>query len=112
VSFRKGCYPGQEVVARSQYRGTLKRRMHLFASNEAACAGQEVFHDSDPSQPSGTVVNAASRETARGAEHAALVSLKSALLEAPGAWRLGSTQGVELERSAMPYRVPAEAGDV
>jgi folate-binding protein YgfZ len=26
VNFQKGCYPGQEVVARSQYRGTLKRR--------------------------------------------------------------------------------------
>ena len=29
VSFKKGCYPGQEIVARMQYRGTLKRRMHL-----------------------------------------------------------------------------------
>src|SRR5690349_1319233 len=30
VDFKKGCYPGQEVVARSQYRGTIKRRMFLF----------------------------------------------------------------------------------
>lgn len=29
IHFRKGCYPGQEVVARSHYRGTLKRRMVL-----------------------------------------------------------------------------------
>ena len=27
MSFTKGCYPGQEVVARSRYRGTVKRRM-------------------------------------------------------------------------------------
>ena len=30
VDFAKGCYPGQEVVARSQYRGTIKRRMLRF----------------------------------------------------------------------------------
>ena len=29
VSFKKGCYPGQEIVARMQYLGTLKRRMFL-----------------------------------------------------------------------------------
>jgi folate-binding protein YgfZ len=27
VSFQKGCYPGQEIVARAQYRGEVKRRM-------------------------------------------------------------------------------------
>lgn len=56
VNFQKGCYPGQEVVARSQYRGTLKRRMALMASTEAVHPGQEVFHDSDPGQPAGEVV--------------------------------------------------------
>ena len=34
VDFGKGCYPGQEVVARSQYRGTLKRRMFLMHAHE------------------------------------------------------------------------------
>jgi len=38
VGFQKGCYPGQEVVARSQYRGTIKRRMFLFAVDAAAQA--------------------------------------------------------------------------
>ena len=33
VNFKKGCYPGQEVVARSQYRGTLKRRTYLMDSD-------------------------------------------------------------------------------
>ncbi len=108
VNFRKGCYPGQEVVARSQYRGTLKRRMHLFSCSEGATAGQEVFHDSDAAQPSGTVVNGASR----GAQHAVLVSLKTALFDEPGAWRLGSAQGPVLERTALPYDVPREAADI
>ena len=43
VHFKKGCYPGQEVVARSQFRGTLKRRTHLYATAAPLTAGAEVF---------------------------------------------------------------------
>ncbi len=105
VSFSKGCYPGQEVVARSQYRGTLKRRMHLFKAADAAQAGQEVFHSSEPAQPAGTVVLAASRD-GDPAPEVALVSLKSALLGVEGTWHLGSAEGVLLELLALPYEVP------
>jgi hypothetical protein len=59
VNFKKGCYPGQEVVARSQFRGTLKRRAYRVAANEPLAVGQDVFHDSDADQPCGTVVAAA-----------------------------------------------------
>ena len=59
VNFRKGCYPGQEVVARSQYLGKLKRRMLLASTHaESASAGMDIFSDADPSQPCGRVVNA------------------------------------------------------
>ena len=33
VNFQKGCYPGQEIVARSQFRGTIKRRAYLFETD-------------------------------------------------------------------------------
>lgn len=59
VNFKKGCYPGQEVVARSQFRGTLKRRAFVAQASAAVEAGQEVFHPSDAEQPCGTVVQAA-----------------------------------------------------
>ncbi|HSM22019.1 MAG TPA: folate-binding protein, partial [Rubrivivax sp.] len=59
VNFQKGCYPGQEVVARSQYRGTLKRRAFLVRSEAALQPGQEVFDAADPGQPAGMVVLAA-----------------------------------------------------
>jgi len=42
VSFKKGCYPGQEVVARSQFRGTLKRRAFVARSASLLTAGQEI----------------------------------------------------------------------
>jgi hypothetical protein len=59
VNFKKGCYPGQEVVARSQFRGTLKRRAFVVASDAALSVGQDVFHSGDPEQPCGTVAAAA-----------------------------------------------------
>ncbi len=58
VNFRKGCYPGQEIVARSQYLGKLKRRMRLASTQAASvAAGMEIFSDADPGQPCGLVVN-------------------------------------------------------
>jgi tRNA-modifying protein YgfZ len=104
VNFQKGCYPGQEVVARSQYRGTLKRRAFLFDSQQAAQPGQEVFTAEDPAQPAGMVVNAASL----GSAHSALVELKISALEA-ASLHLGSPAGPLLRRGTLPYAVPLEA---
>ncbi len=59
VDFRKGCYPGQEVVARSQYLGKLRRRMGIAHTPGVAAAGDDLFHDAEPGQPVGRVVLAA-----------------------------------------------------
>ena len=61
VDFRKGCYPGQEIVARAQYRGAVKRRMYRLRG-AALQPGQELYSDDTPGQASGTVVNAAGDE--------------------------------------------------
>jgi len=99
VDFRKGCYPGQEVVARSQYRGTIKRRMRLFDAPAAMAAADEVFHDADPSQPAGLVVNAAPNPDGGWS---ALVEVKLAALEA-GGLRLRAPDGPPLEPRPLPY---------
>jgi len=105
VNFKKGCYPGQEVVARSQYRGTLKRRSYLLDSEAPLTPGMEVFHSQDPGQPAGQVVLAASLST--GA-HAALVELKmAALLE--GTLHTGSAEGPRLSPATLPYALDALA---
>ncbi len=106
VNFQKGCYPGQEVVARSQYRGTAKRRMFLFHSASPAAAGDEVFHSGDPGQPAGMVVNSAPRSGGPG--QVLLVEVKLAARES-GDLRLGSAQGPVLAELPMPYEVPVEA---
>ena len=43
VSFKKGCYPGQEIVARMQYLGKLKRRMYLAHVAGNVNAGDELY---------------------------------------------------------------------
>jgi tRNA-modifying protein YgfZ len=108
VNFGKGCYPGQEVVARSQYRGTLKRRtvlLALAAGGQAVLTeGQEVFHDADPGQPAGLVALAA--RSASG-EQLALVEVKLALARGAGAFRLAATDGPVMEPRALPYPLPS-----
>jgi hypothetical protein len=61
VSFKKGCYPGQEVVARSQFRGSLKRRTFLSRTPTKLEPGQEIFSGDETDQPVGVVVQAADR---------------------------------------------------
>ena len=59
VNFKKGCYPGQEVVARSQFRGQLKRRTYLAHSPSALAVGAEIFTTEDAEQAVGLVVQSA-----------------------------------------------------
>ena len=104
VNFKKGCYPGQEVVARSQYRGTLKRRTQLWRSPVALQPGQEVFHSADPSQPAGAVVLAAPAADA----WEALVETRLEALQG-GSLHLGAADGPALQPGRLPYDVPFEA---
>lgn len=103
VNFRKGCYPGQEVVARSQYRGTLKRRAWALESTVALQPGQELFHSEDPGQPAGMVVLAGTV----GPRHVALAELKIAATQS-GSLHAVSTQGPALKLLPLPYAVPTE----
>ena len=59
VNFKKGCYPGQEVVARSQFRGTLKRRAFLIHGEAPMAAGDAVFGVNDAEQACGMVAQSA-----------------------------------------------------
>ena len=99
VNFKKGCYPGQEVVARSQFRGTLKRRAYLAHAEAAMAAGQEVFHDADPSQPCGLVAQAA--KSPNGGWDA-IVCLQVAAVQA-GRLGIGAAEGPALELQPLPY---------
>ncbi len=103
VNFKKGCYPGQEVVARSQYRGTLKRRGALLATQAPMQAGQEIFLANEPEQPAGQIALAASAD---GQGWEAFAEVKRAALT--GELHLGSAQGPALQVRALPYAVPQD----
>ena len=61
VSFQKGCYPGQEIVARTHYRGGLKRRMAIahFDPDAHPAPGESLFSPAFGDQAAGVVANAA-----------------------------------------------------
>ena len=99
VNFKKGCYPGQEVVARSQFRGTLKRRAFIAHCAQELSAAQEVFHASDAEQPCGTVAQAAPRP---GGGWDAIVSMQISAAEG-GRLTAGSASGAELTLLPLPY---------
>ena len=101
VNFKKGCYPGQEVVARSQFRGTLKRRAYLVHCAAPMKAADEAFDAADASQPCGTVVQAAA---APQGGFDAIVSMRTDATTGPGL-RLGRNDGPPIELLALPYKL-------
>ncbi|GAA4335667.1 folate-binding protein YgfZ [Pigmentiphaga soli] len=108
VSFTKGCYPGQEVVARSHYLGKLKRRsfaglVRAGVADPSALPPADIFHDGD-AQPCGRVVNAA--DTASGT--ALLFECTLAAAHA-GGLRLGAPDGLAIELQALPYALGEDA---
>ena len=102
VNFKKGCYPGQEVVARSQFRGTLKRRAYLAHSDASMPVGAELF--TPEGEPCGTVAQSAAAPTG-GFD--AIVSLHISAFETGGV-RLGTSDGALLTLAPPPYPLLAD----
>ena len=101
VSFTKGCYPGQEVVARAHYRGTVKRRMHIAkieTVQDDLVAGTDIFETSEPDNPIGRLISVVAR-----------ADQTWALFEAPfkalagEPLRAGSANGPQLHVQPLPY---------
>lgn len=102
VNFKKGCYPGQEVVARSQFRGTLKRRTFLVRCEQALTPGQEVFSKAgDDPEPHacGVVVQAAADANSHWL---ALVAMQVAAAES-GPIFAATPTGPLLQLLELPY---------
>ena len=102
VSFQKGCYPGQEIVARTQYLGKLKRRMYLahVATQASPAAGDELYSPDMEGQASGMVVNAEASPDG-GFDVLAVIQISST--EAgPVHWK--TPEGPALEFLPLPYQ--------
>jgi folate-binding protein YgfZ len=104
INFKKGCYPGQEVVARMHYLGKAKRRMYLarVMIDAAPQPGDKVFSAADPAQHCGEVVNAA--QAAHGGYEMLVVVQTEAADSFPV--HLGALTGPRLEFEVLPYELP------
>ncbi|MBM4180479.1 MAG: folate-binding protein YgfZ [Betaproteobacteria bacterium] len=101
ISFNKGCYPGQEIVARSQYLGKVKRRLYLAHVDAEARPGDELFAPEPADQAAGLIANAA---PAPGGGWDVLAVALSPSVEA-GDIRLKSRDGARLSFAPLPYPV-------
>jgi hypothetical protein len=104
VSFSKGCYPGQEIVARVRYLGRLKSRMAraIVPHGKLPAPGDPVFLDAKTTQRAGTIINA--------------VSLSNGTGELLATVPLGSSTGAEFPidqagRSIRVVELPVELSD-
>ena len=105
VSFKKGCYPGQEIVARTQYLGKLKRRM-FFAhidTTQTVTAGDALYGNDMEDQSSGNTVNAA--PSPQGGIDVLAVIQQSSVDSGTIRWQ--SQQGPALRINPLPYPLPA-----
>jgi len=99
VSFKKGCYPGQEIVARTQYRGILKKRAVRVHADTPLAPGEKVYSPSFGDQAAGHVANVAP------APEGGYEALVVAQLEAIGADALhrDAPAGARLPILPLPY---------
>jgi folate-binding protein YgfZ len=101
VSYSKGCYPGQEIVARTHYLGRLKQRMHRIQVHTDATLnpGDRLFSAHFGQQASGSVVRA---ETTNSFTQEALAVLQIESARS-GDLRYGAPDGPPVELLSLPY---------
>ena len=106
VNFQKGCYPGQEIVARLKYLGKSKQRMGRARINkqENIAPGDSIFSEQRPNQKSGVIVDAVKLADNR---FEVSVMVPASKLDMKGL-HLDSASGPELDCLQLPYSIPVE----
>jgi tRNA-modifying protein YgfZ len=106
VSFTKGCYPGQEIVARMHYRGTLKQRMYRASApeGESPHPGDKLYSPQTGSQSCGMIVNAAPAPD----DIFDVLAVMQITAAEGGDVHLGALEGPQLELQPLPYKITAD----
>ena len=102
LSFKKGCYPGQEIVARTQYRGILKRRMVLAHCTIATAPGDKLFSKAFGDQAAAEVANVAAAPD--GGFDMLVVAQIDAI--AQNNLRYAAPDGPAVTIKSLPYALP------
>lgn len=103
INFKKGCYPGQEIVARSHYLGKLKNQTYRISARAPLRAGEEIFSANMGEQSIGVVINTAP-DPQDG--FAALAVLRAA--NTGEALMAGAPDGTPLSLGKLPYTLPLD----
>ncbi len=105
VNFQKGCYPGQEIVARTHYLGKPNRRMYRISIEDDDCptAGKNIYSQADGEQPVGKIVNA---QKINNNYCEALAVLRTEK-ESSSDLLLESLSGTALKLADLPYSLDA-----
>lgn len=105
ISFTKGCYTGQEIVARTHYLGKIKRRMYLarIEASEPPAMGAELYAPAAGGQAVGKLVDSIAHPDGGYAALAVLVMDYAQ----DGAVRVGAEDGPVLRLETLPYEIPA-----
>lgn len=108
VSFKKGCYTGQEIVARMHYLGKLKRRMYRIHidTNEPVLPGTPLFSpDSSSGQGTGNIVMSVPASSNKGCEALAVIQMSEV---ENNNLRLSDKDGALISILEIPYEFPAD----
>jgi folate-binding protein YgfZ len=100
VSFSKGCYTGQEVVARMQYKGKLKRHMYPIRIDGKNLSAGDSLYEKEQKQSIGTIVNSVALDTG-GAEALAVITIKDVQNNHVIVW----PNGAGIEVLSLPYAI-------
>jgi tRNA-modifying protein YgfZ len=122
VNFKKGCYPGQEIVARSQYLGKLKRRMLKGSTNRLALPGDDILAPRERSASSSSTIGPAGTVDASQSDPVGKVVMAAAKPGDPGRFVMlmelqlahaSNSQltvgGAPIQIEPLPYPLPVEA---
>jgi folate-binding protein YgfZ len=104
LSFKKGCYPGQEIVARMHYLGKLKRHMFLAHTDgdTVPTPGDSLYAEgSESGQGAGKIVRAEANPNG-GVDLVAVIEIAS---KEKGSLHLETAQGPKLNLLSLPYKV-------
>jgi len=103
VNFQKGCYPGQEIVARTKYLGKLKKRLYLIEikTNNSVEIGSDLYESGANQQSIGKVVLA---EMSSANTYRALAVLRISALDNQPLF-LSDKSGPQLTLLEMPYNL-------
>jgi folate-binding protein YgfZ len=105
ISFKKGCYTGQEIVARTHYLGKIKRRLFRLATPGSAKIGDEIFAEGSAIEEAAGKVALTGPQRPSGTELLAVLQVNAR--QSP-ALHLGSPSGPKLEMLPLPYTIPLD----